>query len=392
MSKIIKDDVRFLRDSNLKALNKANPFSHALLWMILLFFVAFFIWSYFASLVEVTSGEGKVIPSQQVQVIQNLEGGILEKLFVNESDIVNKDQVLMQIDNTRFKSEYQESKTKSDALKIRIARLEAFLADKPFSLPKDIAPTLQSDFKHQMDLYDSQIDEMKGLKQAAGLIAKELAISKPLIKHGALSQVDILHLESQLNDAQNKILDERNKSLNELNDAKAELAGLNMQNMASEDRLSRTTVRSPVRGIIKVIKINTIGGVIQPGMDVVEIVPLDDTLLIEAKIKPAKIGFLHLDQKAMVKITAYDYSKYGSLPGKIEHISADTITDEKGDSYYTVRVRTNKNYIEEKDSHKKLYIIPGMQASVDLITGNKTVLEYLLKPINQAKQTAMTEK
>ncbi len=217
-------------------------------------------------------------------------------------------------------------------------------------------------------------------------------MTAPLVNKGAVSEVELLRIKRSENEIKSKILIFKRQALSELNKAKSELSALKESYVADKDRVNRTTVRAPLKGIIKQIKINTIGGVIKPGMDILEIVPLDDTLLIEAKIRPQDIGFIHPQQKAMVKITAYDYSIYGGLEGKVEHISADTIVDDKDNSYYLIQVRTNKNYLKGKHKDKSLYIIPGMLASVDILTGKKSVLEYLLKPILKAREKALRER
>ena len=253
------------------------------------------------------------------------------------------------------------------------------------------------------------------ITQTMALLQKELGMTKPLIAHGAVSEVEVLRLERQLSEMrgnieitkksipkiESKILEAKksmdeeqltfhNEARKELNEAYAKLEGISATSVALIDRLDRTAVRSPVRGTINQIKVNTVGGIIQPGMDLVEIVPLEDTLLVEARIKPKDIAFLHPNQKAMVKFTAYDFTIYGGLEADLEHISADSITDKQGNDYYLVRLRTKQNHLGPKD--KPLPIIPGMVVSVDILTGKKTILSYHLKPVLRAKDTALRER
>lgn len=418
-------------------------FSHRLRHWILGLSVCFFIvaiaWAKFAVLEEVTVASGSVIPSSKLQMIQNLEGGIVEKIFVNEGDVVEKGDVLMQIDDKRFSASYQEGYAQITALKTKVARLQAELNNQAFRLPDQ-----KSDHGHfyqgEKQLFDSRKQQYRAqlsalqknllqrqhelselnktvakLKTSYQLIEKEVKLSRPLLAEGAVSEVELLHLERQSNDlkgdwaaskerikqieaaiaeAENRVSElkssHKTEILGELNSANVELASLQAQQTAHQDRVKRTAITSPVRGTVKQIHVSTIGGVIQPGKEVIEIVPLDDTLLIEARIRPADIGFVHPGQKAMVKITAYDFSIYGGLPAKVEHISADTLKDEREESYYKIYVRTEKNFLPGKE--KPLMIIPGMHASVDILTGKKSVLDYLLKPVLKAKQNALRER
>lgn len=374
--------------------HKSRFFTHVILWTSLLFIVAAIIWANYAILDEVTTGQGKVIPSSEIQVIQNLEGGIIKNIFVKEGEIVKKDQILMQIDNTRFMSSYAEAGKKIDALQLEIIRINAEINKTKPDFPqklKDDYPNLVSD---QMSLYESKMRELNQLQISLQLAQKELDMTRPLLKSGSVSEVEVIRLDRTVNEIKGNIDKFKSDELDKLNKARGELSALVEANKADQDRLTRTTVRSPVYGVIKQIKTTTIGGVIQPGSDIVEIVPLDDTLLIEAKIRPSDIGFIHPGQKAMVKITAYDFSIYGGLEGVVEQISADTIldeTDKKNESYYyVIRVRTDKNHLGTVE--KPLPIIPGMLATVDILTGKKSVLEYILKPILKAKQSALRER
>lgn len=373
--------------------HKTRAFTHIILWASSLFVIIAILWANYAILDEVTVGEGKVIPSSEIQIIQNLEGGIIQNIFVKEGDIVKKDQILMQIDNTRFMSSNSEAEKKMDALQLEIIRIKAEMSDDKPVFPEEIKkaqPNLVSD---QLNLYESRMRELNQLKISLDLAQKELDMTRPLLKNGAVSPVEVIRLDRTVNDIKGSIDKFKSDELDRLNRARGDLSALMEANKADKDRLTRTTVRSPMYGIIKQIKTTTIGGVVQPGSDLVEVVPLDDTLLIEAKIRPADIGFIHSGQKAMVKLTAYDFSIYGGLEGKVEQISADTIlddTDKKNESFYVIRVRTDKNHLGT--DAKPLPIIPGMLATVDILTGEKSVLAYILKPILKAKQSALRER
>ncbi|HAU1184014.1 TPA: HlyD family type I secretion periplasmic adaptor subunit [Legionella pneumophila] len=378
----------------MKKTHSSKTFTHIILWTTLLFFIVAIIWANYAILDEVTTGQGKVIPSSEVQVIQNLEGGIIQNIFVKEGQIVKKDQILMQIDNTRFMASYAEAEKKIDALEIEVIRLNAQISKTKPVFPEKFTKSYPRLVQDQLSLYESRMRELNQLEIALELAQKELNLTRPLLKGGSVSEVEVIRLERTVSEIKGNIEKFKSEELDKLNKARTELFALVEANKADKDRLTRTTVRSPVYGIVKQIKTTTIGGVVQPGSDLLEIVPLDDTLLIEAKIRPSDIGFIHPGQKAIVKITAYDFSIYGGLEGVVEHISADTIIDEKTDkkeeSYYIVKVRTEKNYLGTEK--KPLPIIPGMQATVDILTGQKSVLQYLLKPIIKAKQSALRER
>ncbi|QBR84350.1 HlyD family type I secretion periplasmic adaptor subunit [Legionella israelensis] len=374
--------------------HRSRLFGHIILWTSVLFIAAALIWAYYAKLDEVTTGSGKVIPSSEIQVIQNLEGGIVEKIMVSEGDIVKKGQTLMQIDNTLFMATYNEALKKMTALELEIIRLNALMQNKPLSIPQKYIKSSPNLVQVAEALDKSKKQELEQMNKALALAERELKLTRPLVSRGAVSEVEVLRLERTINELKGKISEFKSKALERLNQARSELLALKEAHMADKDRVTRTTVRSPVKGIINRIKINTIGGVIKPGMDIIEIVPLEDTLLIEAKIRPGDIGFIHPGQKAMVKISAYDFSIYGGLEGKVEQISADTITEEKSnnkeESFYVIRVRTEKNHLGTEKN--PLPIIPGMLATVDILTGEKTVLEYILKPIIKAQKTALRER
>lgn len=435
------EDQAFLTDVNAANLYGASIQSHVLLWLSISFVVIAIIWANFATLDEVTRGSGKTIPSSHIQVVQNLEGGILSEILIKEGDLVEKGQALLKLDAVRFASSFNETKLKYYELLATTARLTAEVSKKEMVLPEDViqnAPDIANDAKQLLisrqnelnankKILEEQILQKKQdiveLKSKSSQISRsyhflkeELEMSEPLVAEGAMSRVDILRLQRSTNDLRGELtaarlsiprlkssLDEaKNKlseleirfhteALEELNLAKAELDRTTESVLALEDRVTRTRVLSPVKGTIKQLKVTTVGGVVQPGMDLVEIVPLEDQLLIEAEVRPADIAFLRPGQNAMVKLTAYDFSIYGGLEAKLEHISADTITNEEdGESYYIIRLRTNKNYLEKNG--EKLNIIAGMTADVDILTGKKSVLDYILKPILKARERALRER
>lgn len=436
-----REDLAFLSDVNAAQLYRAPLTSHVLLWLTFSFFVIALIWANFATLDEVTRGAGKIIPSSHIQVVQNLEGGILSEILVKEGDRVEKNQPLLQLDDIRFSSSFKETKLKYYELLANIARLKTEVNGGEMAIPEEVfknAPEIaanarqllasrQNELKaneqilhEQVRQKEQELIELKSKRQqlsrSYALLKKELEMSAPLVAEGALSEVELLRIkrsandlrgelsaarlsipriESSLNEAKKKLAELKirfqTESLEELNQAKAELDRISESVLALEDRVTRTRVLSPVKGTIKQLKVTTVGGVVQPGMDLVEIVPLEDQLLVEAQIRPADIAFLRPGQKAMVKLTAYDFSIYGGLEAELEHISADTITNEEdGNSYYLIRLRTHKNYLEKND--QRLDIIAGMTVNVDILTGKKTVLDYLLKPILKAKERALRER
>ncbi|UMO86515.1 HlyD family type I secretion periplasmic adaptor subunit [Pectobacterium sp. PL64] len=410
------------------------------LWAIGAFFLFFILWAGLANIDEVTRGDGKAIPSSRLQKIQNLEGGIITEVFIREGQVVNAGDPLLRLDDTRFASNVGETEADRLALLSRIERLNAEINGQELVLSEEITTQAPKIAAGEKELYNSRRqqlhNEISGLEEqliqrqqelrdfsakeiqfrnSLGLLQQEIKMSEPLIAEGAISKVEVLRLrraevetrgqldsiklsipraESAIKESENKIEETRSRykseALSQLSEAQTSLNKIEATGKALEDRVNRTLVVSPVRGIVQQVLVNTIGGVIQPGSDLVEIVPLDDKLLVEAKIRPQDIAFLHPDQDAIIKLTAYDYTIYGGLKGQLEQISPDTVTDKEGNSFYIIRLRTDKNYLGSAD--KPLLIIPGMVASVDIITGKKTILSYLLKPIIRAKAEALRER
>ena len=364
------------------------------IWVICIGLLVLLAWAWFFELEEVSTGSGKVIPSSKEQSIQSLEGGILTKLYVSEGEIVQQGQVLAQLDPTRFASNVGESESLLIASKATAARLRAEVNATPLVFPEDVLkiPKLVSE---ETALYQSRRsnlnDSISGLSQALVLVEQELAMTEPLVAKGAASEVEVLRLKREANDLRNQMNDIRNqyyvKAREELAKANIDIETQAQVIKGKTDTLERTVFKSPVRGIVKEIDVMTIGGVIPQNGKLMTIVPLDEQLLIEARISPRDIAFIRPDQEALVKVTAYDYSIYGGLHGKVTVISPDTIRDEvKQDQfYYRAYIRTDSDKLINKQG-KQFNITPGMVAVVDIKTGHKTVLDYLIKPFNKAKE------
>ncbi len=410
------------------------------IWGLVAFVLFLVLWAHFAIVDEVTRGEGKAIPSSRLQKIQNLEGGIVAELFVREGQIVEAGDPLLRLDDTRFASNVGETEADRLALAARVERLSAEVEGRDLAMPENVLRDAPNLADSERALFESRRDQLRaeigGLEEqlaqrrqevremsskqeqfrsSLALLRKEIAMSEPLVSSGAISPVEVLRLKraevesrgqldattlalprahAAIKEIESKIGETRGRfrseALTQLNEARTELSKLKSTGKALEDRVRRTLVTSPVRGVVQQMLVSTIGGVIQPGSDIVEIVPLDDTLLVEAKVRPQDIAFLHPGQEAMVKFSAYDFTVYGGLKAELEHISADSITDEDGNSFFLIHLRTDKSHLGSDE--KPLLIIPGMMASVDIITGHKSVLSYLLKPIIRAKAEALRER
>ncbi|EOR08796.1 HlyD family type I secretion periplasmic adaptor subunit [Acinetobacter sp. C32I] len=370
------------------------PRSTLVVWMIGIGLLSLLIWAWLFNLEEVSTGTGKVIPSSKEQIIQSLEGGILTKLDVNEGDVVEKGQILAQLDPTRFASNVGESKSLLISAQATAARLRAEVTGSPLSFPEDVqkSPKL---VQEETALYLSRRanleQSIEGYEQAAKLVRQELAMTEPLVAKGAASEVEVLRLKREANDLNNKINDTRNqyyvKAREELSKANTDIQTQQQIVNGRNDSLERAVFKAPVRGVVKEIDVTTLGGVIPQNGKLMTIVPLEDKLLIEARISPRDIAFIRPGQEALVKITAYDYSIYGGLDGKVTVISPDTIRDEvKQDQfYYRVYIRTDSDRLYNK-AGKAFSITPGMVATVDIRTGQKTIMDYLLKPFNKAKE------
>ncbi|MDF3830062.1 MULTISPECIES: HlyD family efflux transporter periplasmic adaptor subunit [unclassified Pseudocitrobacter] len=357
-------------------------------------FVLLGIWAWFGTLDEVTTGTGKVVPSSREQVLQSLDGGILAELSVREGDKVQAGQIVARMDPTRSESNVGESSARYRASLASSVRLYAEVNDQPLVFPDSLKawPDLLAS---ETRLYRSRraqlADSEAEIKDAMVSVNKELAITQRLEKSGAASHVEVLRLQRQRSDLSLKLTDLRSQyyvqAREALSKANAEVDMLLAIIKGREDSVTRLTIRSPVRGIVKNIQVTTLNGVIPPNGDLMEIVPVDDRLLIEARLSPRDIAFIHPGQRALVKITAYDYAIYGGLEGEVETISPDTIQDKAKPEvfYYRVFIRTHQDYLVNKVGHH-FSIVPGMIATVDIKTGEKTIVDYLIKPFNRAKE------
>lgn len=411
--------------------------ARALLRLAVLFLLLLVLWAAYAELDEVTRGDGKVVPTSQVQVIQSVDGGIVEELPVREGQLVEAGQLLLRVDSTRFLSTMLESRASLLALQAKALRLQALTQGGSFIPPPELLRDAPDIVAQEMRLYRSrreeisaqvsisqnqlmqrqqELNEVRARKEQAErgleLMLKELNATKPMVATGAVSEVEVLRLdrevarlrgdreqaEAQISRVQAAIqeatrrieevqLTARNQMSAELSETMSKLSSMSEGGRALADKVKHADIRSPVRGTVKRLLVNTVGGVVQPGKEVVEIVPSDDALILEAQVSPRDIAFLHPGQEAMVKFTAYDFSIYGGLAAEVVNISADSVVDEKGNANYLVRVRTRKASLGPN-----LPIIPGMVAQVDILTGKKTVLAYLLKPVLRAKANALSER
>ncbi|WP_434598356.1 HlyD family type I secretion periplasmic adaptor subunit [Pseudomonas sp. R4-76] len=364
------------------------------IWGCALMLACFIAWAAWFEVVEVSTGTGKVVPSSREQVIQSMEGGILEQLNVSEGALVERGQILAQLDPVKNQSNVGESAAKYRAALASVNRLQAEVSEKPLTFD----PSLQ-DFpeliRAETELYQTRrkglAETLDGIQSSLKLVRSELAITENLAKIGASSRVEVLRLTRQRSELELKATEARSdymvRAREDLAKANAEAQMLEAVIRGRTDSLSRLTLRSPVRGIVKDIEVSTIGGVIAPNGQVMQIVPLDEQLLIETRISPRDIAFIHPGQAAKVKITAYDYSIYGSLDGEVVTISPDTIQDEAKPEifYYRVFIRTASDELRNK-AGKRFAIVPGMIATVDIRTGEKTVLDYLIKPLNRARE------
>ena len=411
--------------------------ARALLRLAVLFLLLLVLWAAYAELDEVTRGDGKVVPTSQVQVIQSVDGGIVEELPVREGQLVEAGQLLLRVDSTRFLSTMLESRASLLALQAKALRLQALTQGGSFLPPPELlrdAPDIvaqetrlyrsrREEISAQVSISQNQLmqrqqelNEVRARKEQAErgleLMLKELNATKPMVATGAVSEVEVLRLDREvarlrgdreqadaqisrvqaaIQEATRRIeevqLTARNQMSSELSETMSKLSSMSEGGRALADKVKHADIRSPVRGTVKRLLVNTVGGVVQPGKEVVEIVPSDDALILEAQVSPRDIAFLHPGQEAMVKFTAYDFSIYGGLVAEVVNISADSVVDEKGNANYLVRVRTRKASLGPN-----LPIIPGMVAQVDILTGKKTVLAYLLKPVLRAKANALSER
>ena len=456
--KVSQQDLEMADDVYGAMLTEVPSLHRLTIWAMAALLFCLLLWSYFSALQQVTSGTGKIIPSTQVQVIQSLDGGILDKLFVQEGMQVTKNQPIARIDDTRFRSDFAEQKQEVDSLRANIIRLRAELSSilignneqwqrqieinkKVPIYPEDLIKNAPLMVERQQDEYSERLNNLinqlaiqgqkitqreqeiaeleskiETLSISYRIATKELDLTRPLAEKNIVSKIELYKLERSVNELKGElsavrllspklksalqesilnrretILTYRAESRAELNELQNMLSRINESQVGAQDKVNKALITSPVVGTIKTIHINTLGGVVKPGETIVEIVPTEDKLMVEAKIKPRDIGFIYPGLPAVVKITAYDFARYGGLTGKVEHISADTTQDEEGNSFYLIRVRTDASSIKNSKG-VEMPIIPGMLTQVDVITGERTILEYMLNPLLRAKEAALRER
>lgn len=437
---ISEEELSFASSAAVAVLHQSPRGGQQLLWAIMIFIISIIVWAAYAEIDEFTRGDGTVIPSRSVQLVQNLEGGIVAEVFVREGQLVKRDEPLVRLDDMRFSSSLREAEVNQSQLQAKSARLQAEAEGQAFpeeellkTLPanevkaeKDLYLARQQELISSNDIIRQQITQKKQelselraksrqLQRSYQLLKDELDLTQPLVAQGAVSRVELLRLKRQTNDLAGELqaarlsmpriqsslaeLEQklaaassafRSQAQAEYNDVQAELSRLNESSQAIVDQVDRRLVRSPVTGTIKQLFVKTLGGVVQPGMDMMAIVPSEDSLLIETRIRPADIAFMHPGQKAVVKFTAYDFSIHGGLDGQVVNISPDTILDDQGESFYLVQIETNSSFLG--NDSETLPIIPGMTVNVDVLTGKKTILDYILKPILKTKQLALRER
>ena len=435
-----KTDYEYMQSLSSAILEKTPSKVSMVLKIWLLTIVVVILWASFAEIDEITRGDGKVIPYGNNQIIQNLEGGIVEAILVKEGQMVEKGQVILKINNAKSVSSSKTNEMKFQELQAKRLRLYAEANQKPFKLIATNDHELKTQMELARQLYNSnklefqakdnaivaQIEQrkqeykeakakIKALKKSLQFVQEEISMTAPMVQEGVKSRVDFLKLKREANDIEKDIeatelslpriassikeyrnKREENKQLfinnakKELNEVTAEISRLQTQQVALTDQVERTMVKSPVEGIVQKLFVNTVGGVIKPGDDLVEIVPTSKKLYLEVKIKPSDIAFIHPGAKAKVKISAYDYAIHGGLMGEVVSISPDTITDKKDNTFYIIHTVTEKNHLGTKEHPLK--IIPGMTVNVDILTGKKTVMQYILKPIIKSKQYVFSER
>ncbi|MFG6160129.1 HlyD family type I secretion periplasmic adaptor subunit [Halomonas sp. 1390] len=412
--------------------------ARAFLYVVVLAVAALLVWAWLAPIDEVTRGTGRVIPSSQLQRVQSFDGGVVQEILVREGERVETGELLMRIDPTRFLSSFRENRATAQSLQARAERLRALATGSTFSPSEALTEQAPGIVDQERELYQNaldklaeeqsilqerlaqrraELDEAQSRRDTAGrelgMASQELNLTRPLLQSGAVSEVEVLRLrrevsrasgertqaaaqverlQSAIDEAQAQLreveLNARNEWRTELSRTLGELAALDESSAGLEDRVRLSEIRSPVDGVVQRLGINTLGGVVQPGQEVIDIVPSDDALLVEARIAPQDIAFLRPGQPATIKLTAYDFAIYGGLEAELDHISADTITDDEGNTFYLVRVRTR----EDAQQHRELEVIPGMTAQVDILTGKRTVMQYLLKPVLRAWENSMGER
>ena len=382
-------------------IGRPSVVSFLLLNAILITIGILLVWSAFSYVDEVTHAEGRIIPSSRMQIVQNMEGGIVRSINVKQGDVVEKDDVVLQMESVQYSSELDSKKQQVMSLMAKQARLQAEVNDQTLLFTKEFSAMASQYVQTEMSEFDSRRRRLSAdvnlLESQLNSGQQELEIVRKMTERGLEPQIELVRTQARVDELRNKIESMKrqfkSESATELSRVVLELNPLRQTLPAYADKLNRTQVKAPLKGVVNRVMVNTVGGVIKPGEPIVEIVPFDDTLVVEAQIRPQDIGFIHLGQSANVKITAYDYSIFGSLKGQITNISPDSVSkEERGQVmyYYVARIETSAKVIQSLE--KNLPIIPGMQAQVDIITGNKSVLSYLLKPLIGVKENAFRER
>jgi len=433
-------ELHFLNSRSAAVLERTALQSRLFLWIMFLTIAVLLIWMDHTMVDEVVKGSGKIVPSGRIKSIQNLEGGIVKEILIKEGDVVKKGQPLLKMQDLFFSSTYEKNELKFDELYAKSLRLKAEAYSRSFQKPENMTENLKNEIEKELSLYQSNLQQLdkslsviraqiaqheqnlkeakehySELKEEMNLVQKQIDINAPMVKKKIISEIDFLKLQREKNRVQQDLtktrhkieetkavineskskLDEtklafENKAKEELNSIEAEMLRIRKSQAALKDKVSRTLVRSPVDGIVKKMYINTVGGVVKPGMKMMDILPTGDSLLVEVKIHPRDIAFIYPDQRAVIKVTAYDFAIYGGLVGKVVRISPDSITESDGKTYYQVWIETDKNFLGTKESPLKL--IPGMVVNADIVTGKKSILDYILRPLLRTKENAFKER
>lgn len=432
-------ELEFMDQLEAAARMKPHAASNIMLYSVTALIVFFIVWASVSKIEELTRGQGQVVPTQEIQFIQSLEGGILQELLVGQGDRVTKGQVLMRLSDVVSSSEERGTEAKSDSLKLKKSRLEAESEGKEFVVPEDLMKKIPDIAQSELDLYRSRQQELKNavsiledkiakveadmdetqaqvnrLSSSRGSLQQELSITRDMVSQKAVSKLEQIRLEREVNDvsgqinasqerigglkselsaAQKQKADQgdrfRSQALTELSEVKTQIAQLSESLKSIGDRVSRAELKAPVDGIVNNIAVRTIGGVIEPAQRLVEIVPVDDQLKVVARVLPSDIAFLKVGQTVKVKISAYDSQRYGSLDGKLVRVGASSVSDKDGNVFFEIEVRTARNYLGTPEA--PLPITPGMVATTEVITGKRTIMAYLLKPFLHARDRALRE-
>ena len=433
-------DKEFMSELEAATRMKPSVASHFMLLTVASLVGAFFIWSGTSEIEEITHGSGKVVPTQEIQVVQSLEGGILTELLVREGEKVEKGQILMKVNDVAFASEERGTEAKTLALKAKKSRLDAEAAGQDFTVPEEIVKKFPDIARNELALFKSRQQELENAKsildnkissaqaelrevqakinrlsESRRLLNQELVITKKMVAKKAVPQLEEIRLNRDISNISGQIREAAQKKsgldaelrgakreredredqfksqvLGELNDIESQISQLSESLTAIGERVDRAEIKSPIAGVVNKISIKTIGGIIEPAMQLVEVVPLDDDLKIIARVTPQEIAFLRPDQEANIKISAYDSQRYGSLKGKLVRIGSNSVSGDDGNVFFEIELRADKNYLGTEES--PLPITPGMVADIEIITGNRTILSYLAKPVLRAKDKALTER